>query len=111
MNPSVIVIQRRLSDAPAVSSCTASPAIAASFHEFHAQLFPLLFLGHNYMGLCPIRVNNSVVIGVAETVSVSAAPMTKNSALATAPYFVSLSAGPRSVRHNRRAKGFQFTIR
>jgi hypothetical protein len=27
----------------------------------HARLFPLFFPGHNDVGLCPIRLNNSVV--------------------------------------------------
>src|SRR6266849_1706270 len=51
-----------MADAPAVCLPTPpSPAIAASFHEFHAQIFPLFFPTHVDMGLCPIRVNNSVI--------------------------------------------------
>ena len=47
-----------LSDAPPV---VPSPVIAASFHEFHARLFPLFFPGYSDVGICLIRVNNSVV--------------------------------------------------
>jgi hypothetical protein len=40
-----------------------SPAIAASFHEFHARLrvSPLFFPNHSDVGLYPIRLSNPVV--------------------------------------------------